>query len=132
VIVDKDQRYQNPFFVLGFFFFVVVVLVGLGFFKPGLGACKAGDLLLEPHLQSILLWLFWRWVLKNYLPRLASNQDPPDTSLREVGFTGISHGYPASKTIKERKNSLTINGVKKIGYLCVKMKVDSYLTPHKT
>jgi hypothetical protein len=34
-----------------------------------------------PHLQSILLWLFWRWDLVNYLPRLASNRDPPDLSL---------------------------------------------------
>jgi hypothetical protein len=23
--------------------------------------CKAGALPLEPHLQPILLWLFWRW-----------------------------------------------------------------------
>jgi hypothetical protein len=28
-----------------------------------LHACKAGSLLLEPHLHSILLWLFWRWGL---------------------------------------------------------------------
>jgi hypothetical protein len=36
-----------------FFFF----LVGLGFHT-----CKADTLPPEPHLQSILLWLFWRWV----------------------------------------------------------------------
>jgi hypothetical protein len=23
--------------------------------------CKAATLLLEPHLQHMLLWLFWRW-----------------------------------------------------------------------
>jgi hypothetical protein len=28
-----------------------------------------------------LLSLFWRWSLENYLPRLASNHDPPDLSL---------------------------------------------------
>jgi hypothetical protein len=28
-----------------------------------------------------LLWLFWRWGLGNYLPRLASNYDPPHLSL---------------------------------------------------
>jgi hypothetical protein len=28
--------------------------------NSGLCAGKAGALLLEPHLQSILLWLFWR------------------------------------------------------------------------
>jgi hypothetical protein len=27
---------------------------------------KANALSLEPHLQSILLWLFWRWGLVNY------------------------------------------------------------------
>jgi hypothetical protein len=52
----------------------------------GLCACKAdageaGNLPLEPHLQSILLWLFWRQGLKNYLVRIASNHDPPNLSL---------------------------------------------------
>jgi hypothetical protein len=42
---------------------------------------KAGTLLLEPHLQSILLWLFWRWGLKNYLAGLASNVQTPNLSL---------------------------------------------------
>jgi hypothetical protein len=36
---------------------------------------------LEPHIQSILLWLFWRWGFRNYLPGLASSLDPPDLSL---------------------------------------------------
>jgi hypothetical protein len=27
---------------------------------------EAGTLPLEPHLQSRLLWLFWRWNLMNY------------------------------------------------------------------
>jgi hypothetical protein len=34
-------------------------------------ACKAGTLLFEPHLQSILLCLFWIWDLENYLPRIS-------------------------------------------------------------
>jgi hypothetical protein len=37
-------------------------------------------LLLEPHLQSILLWLFWRWGLPNYFPRLVLNLNSPDLS----------------------------------------------------
>jgi hypothetical protein len=45
-------------------------------FKWWLHACKADTLLLEPHLQSILLWLFWRWGLTNYLPGLALNHNP--------------------------------------------------------
>jgi hypothetical protein len=36
---------------------------------------------LEPHFQSILLWFFWRWGLKNYLPGLISNHDPPNFTL---------------------------------------------------
>jgi hypothetical protein len=47
----------------GFFVF----LVGLGL-NSGLCSCKAGIVLLEPHLQSILFWLFWRWGLASYLP----------------------------------------------------------------
>jgi hypothetical protein len=39
----------------------------------GLWACKTGTLSFEPHLQPILLWLFWRWSLSNSLPRLSSN-----------------------------------------------------------
>jgi hypothetical protein len=28
-----------------------------------------------------LFWVFWRWGLMNYLPRLASNLNLPDLSL---------------------------------------------------
>jgi hypothetical protein len=41
------------------FFFLV------GMRSLGLHSCKAGTLVLEPHLQSILFWLFWRWDLMN-------------------------------------------------------------------
>jgi hypothetical protein len=54
-----------------------------------LHACKA--LLLEPHLESILLWLFWRWSLVNYLPGLALNLDLP-ISASQVSRTSVSHG----------------------------------------
>jgi hypothetical protein len=47
--------------------------MGLGNSAGGAGA---GTAPLEPHLKSILLWLFWRWRLVNYLPRLDSNRDP--------------------------------------------------------
>jgi hypothetical protein len=30
------------------------------------------------HLQSILLWLFWRWGIENYFSRLALNCDSPN------------------------------------------------------
>jgi hypothetical protein len=53
-------------------------VVGLGF-NSGFCACQEGALLLDSHLQTILLWLFWRFQV-NYLPRLALNRDPPDLS----------------------------------------------------
>jgi hypothetical protein len=49
--------------------------------NSGLHGCKVDTLLLEPHFQSILLWLFWRWSLLNCLPKLFLNCDPPDLSL---------------------------------------------------
>jgi hypothetical protein len=54
-----------------------------------LSTYNAGALPLEPHLQSILLWLIWRWDLMNYLYGLTSNQDPP--SLQVARITGVSH-----------------------------------------
>jgi hypothetical protein len=49
-------------FFHGFFFFL---FVGHGL-NSGFCICKVGALPLEPHLQSILLWLFWRWSFMNY------------------------------------------------------------------
>jgi hypothetical protein len=53
------------------------------FFDWGLNSwlhnCKAGAVPLEPHLQTTLLWLFWRWGgLMKYLQGLALNCDPPE------------------------------------------------------
>jgi hypothetical protein len=45
--------------------------------NSGLQTCKADTVPLEPHFQSIfLLWLFWRWGLTNYLPKLALSHSP--------------------------------------------------------
>jgi hypothetical protein len=43
-----------------------------------------------------LLWLFWRWGLKSYLPGLASNHDPqtmilPISVSQVARITGMSH-----------------------------------------
>jgi hypothetical protein len=52
---------------------------------------KAGSLWLEPHLQSILLWLLWRWGSPDYLSRLASNCDPPYLSLQSSWDYSVNH-----------------------------------------
>jgi hypothetical protein len=74
----KDLKFRvKPFFALFFVFFCSFVCwwdLGL---NTGLHTCKTGTLLIEPHLQVFLLWLFWRWGLENYLSRLASWSQPP-------------------------------------------------------
>jgi hypothetical protein len=65
--------------VLGNFLFF---LVGLGLYACKAGTHKAGAVLLEPHLQSILLWLFWRWGLEDFFAWAGPlNYDPPNLSL---------------------------------------------------
>jgi hypothetical protein len=57
--------------------------VGLGFEISALHL-QSGALRLVSHLQSILLWLFLEMgflKFETYLPRLASNHDPPNLSL---------------------------------------------------
>jgi hypothetical protein len=67
---------MSPALTVSFFFF----LAELGFELRG-SCLQTGALPLVLSLQSILLWLFWRWGLLNYLPGLASNDKPPDLSL---------------------------------------------------
>jgi hypothetical protein len=62
----------------------LVFFEGLGF-ELRLCTYKTGSLLLEPNLQSILLWLFWRWGLENYLFVLALNCNHPDLDLKLPG-----------------------------------------------
>jgi hypothetical protein len=37
-----------------------------------------------------LLWLFWRWVLLNYLPRLASTEILPISASQVAEITGLA------------------------------------------
>jgi hypothetical protein len=71
--------------------------------QKGLHTCKAGTLVLQPHLWSILLWLFWRLGLMNYLPRLASNlKSPLISAFRVTRIPGVSHQRPARLSFDER------------------------------
>jgi hypothetical protein len=62
-----------------YFTYVILFFDGTGF-ESGIpvwkaGAGKAVSLLFKPHLQSILLWLFWKWILTNCLPELLLNPE---------------------------------------------------------
>jgi hypothetical protein len=41
--------------------------------------------------SPFVLWLFWRWGLWNYLPRLALNLGPPDSASQVARITGLNH-----------------------------------------
>jgi hypothetical protein len=55
--------------------------------NSGLHACTAGAVLLEPHLQSILFWSFWRWGFHELFawaglkPRSSQFQPPKDQGM---------------------------------------------------
>jgi hypothetical protein len=70
--------FQGHLFKILFIYLFIclfIFLMGLRF------ELKAGALPLEPHIQSILLWLLWSWGLVNFLTGLALNYNPPDLSL---------------------------------------------------
>jgi hypothetical protein len=56
------MKAKNSFFVKNFNqLFIFIYFWWDWSLSSELGICKAGALWLEPHLQSTLLWLFWRW-----------------------------------------------------------------------
>jgi hypothetical protein len=66
--------------------------------NSGLPVSKAGALPLEPYLQSILFWLFWRWGggLLNYFPQFGLWTKILLISTSQVArITGMSHWHPA-------------------------------------
>jgi hypothetical protein len=63
--------------------------------NSGLCICKAGTLLLEPHLQSILLWWFWRWDLERTIcPGWPWNLIHLISVCWVARITGLSHRHP--------------------------------------
>jgi hypothetical protein len=79
--------------LLGRLFSFLFVFFPLQFWglNSGPRACLTNALSLGPHLQSVLLWLFWRWGLENYLPWLASNCNPPVSASQVAGITDLSY-----------------------------------------
>jgi hypothetical protein len=78
------------------------------FFFAGLGSILAKQAL-GPHFQSILLWLFWRWALSNYLPRLVSNHSPSNLNL--PSNRDYRHEPPAPKKELDLKGTAWGSGI---------------------
>jgi hypothetical protein len=64
--------------------------------NSGVHTCKADAVPLEPHLQSILLWLFWRWGLSKHLLGWAGTGIMSISASQVDGMTGMS---PTDKII---------------------------------
>jgi hypothetical protein len=78
------------------------------YLNSGLWACKTCAVQPEPHLQFILLWLFWSWDLKNYLLGLALYHDPSSLSLPSSKMAGENHWHLAKGTFFFFLNTLVI------------------------
>jgi hypothetical protein len=63
--------------------------------NSGLHTCKAGVLLIEPHLQSIFIWLFWRWSSQTVCPCWPWTVILLISASRVARMTGMSHCPPA-------------------------------------
>jgi hypothetical protein len=82
------------------FYFIFIFLVELGFELRAL-YLQSRCLLLEPHLQPILLWLFWRWEALQTIspdwPRIVILQISASQVSR---ITGVNHCCPAKCNFK--------------------------------
>jgi hypothetical protein len=83
-------HYKKPLGVWHVFFFLFWWDWGL---KSGLCSCKAGSLPLEYCLQSILLWLLWRWGLENYLLGWPQTMILLISASQIARITGVSHWW---------------------------------------
>jgi hypothetical protein len=57
--------------------------------------CKVGTLPLEPYLQSILLWLFWSWVLKTICLGWSQTLNSWISPSQVARIMGVSHWHLA-------------------------------------
>jgi hypothetical protein len=66
----KTDKNQFSHVITRYFFFHLLALFW-GLVYEHMGICKVGAELLDPHNLYIFHWLFSRWDIANYLPRLA-------------------------------------------------------------
>jgi hypothetical protein len=87
--------YLKRFFFLASFHHSFLLLLEWTLIS-GLCTYKVGTLPLEPHIQSILLQLFWKWSLENYLFGMALNCDLSISSSQVARIISVNYQSPAS------------------------------------
>jgi hypothetical protein len=80
----------NLYLVVILFFFS-----GTGVWTQGFAFAKQALLPLEPQLQPIFLWLFWRWALANCFPGWPQTMILWMSASQVARIIGISHQHPA-------------------------------------
>jgi hypothetical protein len=67
--MNTDKNLTSPVITLHLFICLLALFWGLVY--ELMGICKVGSKLVEPYIQYIFHFLFSRWDLANYVPRLA-------------------------------------------------------------
>jgi hypothetical protein len=70
-VCKEKGPFEIIIFYLYLFIYLFIYLLWDWGLNSGFRICKAGAVPLEPQLQSISVWLLWRWCISNYLPGLA-------------------------------------------------------------
>jgi hypothetical protein len=67
--------------------------------NSGFHSCEVSCLPLKPCLQSILLCLFWRWILMNIFPGWPQITIFLNSTSQVDRSTGVSHWWPAENSL---------------------------------
>jgi hypothetical protein len=87
--MNTNKNQSSPVITLHLFFHLLAVFWGLVY--ELLGICKVGDELVEPYIQYIFHFLFSRWDLANYFPRVALTATLPNSVSHVPKITTLSH-----------------------------------------
>jgi isoprenylcysteine carboxyl methyltransferase (ICMT) family protein YpbQ len=86
----KAGKNQSSF-VITLYLFSCLLALFWGRVYELMGIWKVGAVLLEPHVQYIFHWLFSRWDLANYFPRVALTATLPNSVSHVPKITTLSH-----------------------------------------
>jgi hypothetical protein len=106
--------FESPLLPICYFFFYFLFLVGQGLEYRVLSLQVSGVLPLELYLQSILLWLFWRWrwgVSWTICSGWPWTKILPISASQVAGIIGVDPQYPAHLVFPSSNKALPSLGV---------------------